>query len=85
MDGFQTDGAGTVEHVGDMVLAQSSGSENPGGSRMVIRVQDILSIIPRPPRTAGILTVAAPTRHIDVMTVRVVDGKLDTTVYHLGG
>ena len=81
MDDFQAEGGAAVDHVGARVLAQDSGSEVPGGARMIVRVQDNLGISPGPPRTAGTLTVAAPTRHIDVMTVQVVGGSLDTTVY----
>ena len=78
---FQAEGDQTVSHGGDAMLAQASMSEVPGGGRMVVRIQDNLSFSERPPRTAGTLTVAAPTRHIDVMTVQIVGGALDTTVY----
>ena len=78
---FQAEGDQTVSHGGDAMLAQASMSEVPGGGRMVVRIQDNLSFSERPPRAAGTLTVAAPTRHIDVMTVQIVGGALDTTVY----
>lgn len=81
MNDFQGEGAQVVTHSGGMMLAQGSMSEIAGGSRMVVRVQDNLAFSQRPPRAAGTLTVAAPTRDIDVMTVQVVGGTLDTTVY----
>ena len=81
MNDFQTEGGAVVDHVGARILAQDSGSEVPGGARMVVRVQNNLGVGPAPLRMAGTLTVAAPTRHIDVMTVQVVGGVLDTTVY----
>lgn len=81
MSDFQTEGMQMVDHAGGMMLAPASMSEIPGGARMVVRIQDNLSFSERPPRTAGTLTVAAPTRNIDVMTVQVVGGTLDTTVY----
>ena len=62
-------------------LAQVTESEVPGGTRRVVRIQDNLAVSVTPLRTAGTLTVAAPTRHIDVMTVQIVGGVLDTTVY----
>ena len=81
MSDFQSEGGQDVTHSGGMMLAQGTMSEVPGGGRVVIRVQDNLSFSARPPRTAGTLTVAGPTRNIDVMTVQVVGGTLDTTVY----
>ena len=81
MNDFQTEDGAAVDHIGARVLAQASGSEVPGGARMVVRVQDNLGVGPAPLRTAGTLTVAAPTRHIDVMTVQIVGGVLDTTIY----
>lgn len=81
MSDFQAEANQMVTHSGQMLLAQATMSEVPGGGRMVVRVQDNLSFSGRPPRAAGTLTVAAPTRHIDVMTLQVVGGGLDTTVY----
>ncbi len=81
MNDFQAEGDVEVTHTGDMMLAQGSMSMVPGGSRMVIRVQDNLAFSENPTRTAGTLTVAAPTRDIDVMTIQVINGALDTTVY----
>ena len=81
MTEFQPEGGAMVTHTGDAVLAQVTESEVPGGTRRIIRVQDNLAVSTGPPRTAGTLTVAAPTRHIDVMTMQVVGGVLDTTVY----
>ena len=84
---FQAEGEDAmVAHIGSAELAQSSESEVPGGARRVVRVQDNLAVTSmanpnHPPRTAGTLTVAAPTRHIDVMTMQVVNGVIDTTVY----
>ena len=81
MTEFQPEGGAMVTHTGAAVLAQGTESEVPGGTRRIIRVQDNLAVSSGPPRTAGTLTVAAPTRHIDVMTTQVVGGVLDTTVY----
>ena len=81
MSDFQAEDGQMVTHSGGMMLAQASMSEVAGGSRMVVRIQDNLSFSDRPPRAAGTLTVAGPTRNIDVMTVQVVGGTLDTTVY----
>ena len=78
---FQAEGDQMVAHAGAMLLAQGTLSEVPGGGRVVVRVQDNLSFSARPPRTAGTLTLAALPRYIDVMTVQVVGGALDTTVY----
>ena len=58
-------------------------SEIPSRGRVSIRVEDNLSITPGPPTAAGTLTVAAPTRNIDLMNIQVVDGKLDTTRYEV--
>ena len=81
MTEFQAEGGAMVTHTGDQELAQVTESEVPGGTRRVVRIQDNLAVSVRPLRTAGTLTVAAPTRHIDVMTVQIVGGVLDTTVY----
>ena len=81
MNEFQAEGGAMVTHIGDAELAQETESDVPGGARRIIRVQDNLAVSQNPPRTAGTLTVAAPTRHIDVMTVQVVGGVIDTTVY----
>ena len=81
MTEFQAEGGAMVTHTGDQELAQVTESEVPGGTRRVVRIQDNLAVNVRPLRTAGTLTVAAPTRHIDVMTVQIVGGVLDTTVY----
>ncbi|MYD99050.1 MAG: hypothetical protein F4X98_16895 [Gammaproteobacteria bacterium] len=81
MNDFQSEGNQMVTHSGGMMLAQGSMSEVPGGGRVVVRIQDNLAFSERPPRAAGTLTVAGPTRNIDVMTVQVVGGTLDTTVY----
>ena len=81
MTEFQAEGGAMVTHIGAAELAQGTESEVPGGARRIVRVQQNLAVSAGPQRTAGTLTVAAPTRHIDVMTVQVVGGTLDSTVY----
>ncbi|MXY55604.1 MAG: hypothetical protein F4029_16735 [Gammaproteobacteria bacterium] len=66
-------------------LGWDSGRTIPGYSREVIRVQDEIELDGHT-RMSAILTVAAPGRDIDVMTVDVHPGtgQSNTTVYHTG-
>lgn len=97
VDEFQTEAGATVFErqgdQGDQGEEHSCGrfGENdlgirgtiPPFSRCALRVQDRIEVAPPPSRTAGTLIVAAPVDRIDVMTVQVVGGKLDTTRYDI--